>query len=644
MNRSELRKLCIKEKSDSIFKSSQIWIELILFILFPFWFLLNLFNPLLNKWSINFHHIENKNKRVINQIIFSLTIIYISTILIILGVCFITIWNFFLNWLVAYLFIGSGLIYCIWANLIFILNHIFEKNEVDLDNYIETQIKEGKTPKIENKPFKEFIMILTAYKSWKNAEHKYYLSKVEKEIPCSWKNGYVVNRKQKIIVPKESWNKHFCFIGNSGSGKSMNILGLIYAAATSRYPIIVLDGKADTELEKNIQQICDNKKLKLYVWNLENQKQAYSPFKNKTRTQIIDMICTLFDYASQMQGNTHYYAMQTRQWITLLIDAIFLLGEKEIEPSKQISFQLLAKLSKYDYLENQLKHFRNNGKDDQKKNAVILLDRFDRLESKQLTFIKSTFDELEANLGQTIKSNGIGISDIFQANSSKIVLFQLASNITNDYVSKILMSDITIMSSWNEQQRNIDGKQSLFIIDEASQVIQTKREVEVMAEQFRSKKICLAFGFQEKSGIETGNKKGLFATILNNCSTMFIGRIRDQETVKDVADAYGTIAHQNLTEQTETDSAGRVIQSGMGSVRSDQEFRFHPNDIKFLPVGTVMFATFGKKIIERYPDYPVIKDDIICPKLKVDYIIDRINFEQEYRKTHPINIIDNKAI
>jgi hypothetical protein len=50
---------------------------------------------------------------------------------------------------------------------------------------------------------------------------------------------------------------HFLFIGASGFGKTYNLLKLCFAAAYNKYPICVLDGKADGKLEELFKRVAN---------------------------------------------------------------------------------------------------------------------------------------------------------------------------------------------------------------------------------------------------------------------------------------------------------------------------------------------------------------------------------------------------
>jgi type IV secretory pathway TraG/TraD family ATPase VirD4 len=93
-----------------------------------------------------------------------------------------------------------------------------------------------------------------------------------------------------------------------------------------------------------------------------------------------------------------------------------------------------------------------------------------------------------------------------------------------------------------------------------------------MAQQFRSKQICLGFGFQDKAGLESGGKIGLMSSLINNCSTFFISRIRDEQTRDAIVNIYGTKKDMMPTEQTTIDADGRVIHSGAGSLRVEESY------------------------------------------------------------------------
>jgi hypothetical protein len=191
----------------------------------------------------------------------------------------------------------------------------------------------------------------------------------------------------------------------------------------------------------------------------------------------------------------------------------------------------------------------------------------------QLTILHNDFEELYVNTKNVISSDGIAIKDFMRINATnQILLFQFYSNITNKAIEKILLYDFQQLANYNEMQRRIDDKITVFIIDEASEVFQDQGQVSGMVQQFRSKRIALGFGIQEKAGLEKADKRGLLNTIINNCTTFFISRLRDEETIRAVAAIHGTTKHLMHTDQTISDEKGNISHSGAGSLRVDETF------------------------------------------------------------------------
>jgi transcription initiation factor TFIID subunit TAF12 len=93
------------------------------------------------------------------------------------------------------------------------------------------------------------------------------------------------------------------------------------------------------------------------------------------------------------------------------------------------------------------------------------------------------------------------------------------------------------------------------------------------------------------------------------------------------------------TIQTITDAQGRLQHSGAGSLRVDEEFVWHPNTIRSLMAGEVMFSTLAKVVKNNWPEYSVEESDVVISPLKVDNIADTITaFEQLKAKRVKNNI------
>jgi type IV secretory pathway TraG/TraD family ATPase VirD4 len=127
-----------------------------------------------------------------------------------------------------------------------------------------------------------------------------------------------------------------------------------------------------------------------------------------------------------------------------------------------------------------------------------------------------------------------------------------------------------MMQHFNETEREFDKKKTLLVIDEAAAIFRNRDQPTEMAQQFRSKQIALCFGFQEKSGLEKGDKIGLLDTLINNSTTYFISRLKDESTLKAVAAIHGTKKHVMPTMQTTYGPDGTRIQGEAESLRIDE--------------------------------------------------------------------------
>jgi hypothetical protein len=346
----------------------------------------------------------------------------------------------------------------------------------------------------------------------------------------------VVNKEQGIMVPTDVWNMHFLFIGASGFGKTYNILKVCFAASFNKYPLCVMDGKADPKLETLLTRIAKIFKLKMVVWNLKDASKAkYNPFAKKSRIELIDMISEIFDYSlKKKRADTNIYAGETRQWITLLVDFLINnnLGVSLENLATFTRFETLnaylEKAGSYKKVEQRVDDFDETTEKKKKEKSRVqyregpngdLFHKFNDLmavDSKQLNIMHNDFEELYINTKDVIGDTGISIKDFMTLGNQDIILFQLASTITNQSLEKLLLYDFMCLSDYNEQQRSLDHKKTVLIIDEAGSIFQDQAQTTDIMQQFRSKQIGLGIGFQERAGVERGGKEGLLESLINN--------------------------------------------------------------------------------------------------------------------------------
>lgn len=640
--RQEIKDKIIWHKSKTYEKESFI-VFFFLVIFNPFIFLQKWLNTFLMNEDIYYLH-SKKDFYRINSLIFKT----IYSLIAILFICSPFLWStipgFFIHIIVDIIFVASGLMWLvmIWRQFSYCYKH--KLREIAIEKWAINQLADQKIVKLEVKVINYYCEMFFNWHHFEKMEQSFFEWSEKKLVPVEYGNGYVVNKVQGLIVPFEQWNKHFLFLGSSGFGKTYSILGLIYSACYKYCPVIVIDGKNDNTLLNNLKAIGYKFNYDFKVWNLDNANlNHYDLFKNKTKLMLIDLVLQIFDYAEKKKNEmTNIYASQTREIVTFIIEFL-------LDLNRPITLKNIVQLANFN--ENGLKllslergkvnpndeyfiHFNQIHNPTATIHAQITkrdywLSRFHATNKEQAKNVYNQLLELYSNLGKVVTNdNSFTIEDILKVNDKpQMVLFQMRKCDTNDLLAKIIMYDIDCYKDFNEVERNKDHKKTLVIVDEASSVFQSKEQIMMMTQQYRSKELCLGFGIQEKAGVETGlTKSGLLATLINNTTNFFIHRIREKETVEAICSVVGTKKHLMETEQTFADTIKDKQTSGQGTMRIDEEFIWHPNTIKRLGVGEIMFTTISKKLDPyTFPNYKPIVADVVESRIKVDNVVKMIN-------------------
>jgi hypothetical protein len=118
-------------------------------------------------------------------------------------------------------------------------------------------------------------------------------------------------------------------------------------------------------------------------------------------------------------------------------------------------------------------HYKNNQAGELYRKFINLMS----VNKHQINILHNDFDELYINTKSVIDPNGVSIKRFMKSTyTGQCLLFQFTTNITNRSIEKILLYDFTCLADFNEEQRAIDHKKTLLIIDEAASVFQDQEQ------------------------------------------------------------------------------------------------------------------------------------------------------------------------
>lgn len=211
-----------------------------------------------------------------------------------------------------------------------------------------------------------------------------------------------------------------------------------------------------------------------------------------------------------------------------------------------------------------------------------------------LTSLRNQLAELmESDLGPLFEETGEGIDLKEITDRDEVAIFSLSGNKYRDYIKtlgRLVISEVNTLVDYRQKE----GKKSIMsVYDEFSAYV--SHEVVDVINKSRSAGFECLISVQGLSDIDAVDPV-LTRQIINNCNTYFVGRVNESEDASTLAATLGTYEDGDITKQVQKTAVKLRMESEMGTVRSVQRFRAHPDEIKTLATGEVFLA---RKTIEK---------------------------------------------
>ncbi|MEC0373186.1 TraM recognition domain-containing protein [Paenibacillus chibensis] len=211
-----------------------------------------------------------------------------------------------------------------------------------------------------------------------------------------------------------------------------------------------------------------------------------------------------------------------------------------------------------------------------------------------LTSLRNQLAELmESDLGPLFEETGEGIDLKEITDRDEVAIFSLSGNKYRDYIKtlgRLVISEVNTLVDYRQKE----GKKSIMsVYDEFSAYV--SHEVVDVINKSRSAGFECLISVQGLSDIDAVDPV-LTRQIINNCNTYFVGRVNESEDASTLAATFGTYEDGDITKQVQKTAVKLRMESEMGTVRSVQRFRAHPDEIKTLATGEVFLA---RKTIEK---------------------------------------------
>lgn len=210
-----------------------------------------------------------------------------------------------------------------------------------------------------------------------------------------------------------------------------------------------------------------------------------------------------------------------------------------------------------------------------------------------LTSLRNQIGELiESDLGHLFEETGSGMDLLQVADNNEVAIFSLSGNKYRDYIKMLGRIVISEFNTIVDYRQKVGKKPMLMVCDEFSAY--ASHEVVDVVNKSRSAGGECVISVQGLSDMDAVDPV-MTRQIVNNCNTYFFGRVNDSADAETLAATLGTYEDGDITKQIEKKEFKLRFEAQMGTVRTVQRFRAHPDEIKSLSTGEVFLA---RKTIE----------------------------------------------
>lgn len=399
----------------------------------------------------------------------------------------------------------------------------------------------------------------------KTASSKKLMKQLQRIDSSAAANGSILGVNEidakPVALTDHDANLHTLAIGTTGSGKTTALSNVMESAITRGLPLIIVDGKGDTELMHQVEQFSRNHNRKFYGFSMIGKSVQYNPLSSGGVTSKKDRIIELRQWSED-----HY-----RKLAEGYLQTVFQILEKANITTD------LVQLAKYMELPT-LRELLQSTKDPKLQNA------FKRLAEKadDISSLKAEIENLvNSEVGHLFDCRQGEVLSLPGALEENAVIYfclqPLAFPAYANCLGKLIINDIKAMAA--SSLVKADKKVIYTIFDEFS--VFAGDQIVNLINQGRGAGIHAILSTQSLSDISRVGGEAFVGQVLNNCNNYLIQRQNNPTDAETLAKVVGTNDQFQFTSTISTGASG----STAGSVKSVKEYLIHPDDIKRLGLG-----------------------------------------------------------
>lgn len=397
-----------------------------------------------------------------------------------------------------------------------------------------------------------------------------------KKTDLNKENAVLIGYNGKRPVYCADNSKHVFVCGTTGSGKTVALSNYIKNAMDKDFPLLIIDGKGDTNQNSIIDIInrLNNRHKPVYTINLTNIELSdkYNPFLNASPTVAKDMLINMTDWSEE------HYKLNAERYLQRLI---ILLHKAEMQLSLKTIVKFMS-LNKFTELSSELL-----------KQGII--EKYEHLENIEICKTSGKVAEnsiarfstiIESELGYIFDDNGIDIYTALKQNAIIVFILNplIYPEISQAFGRLILIDSKKAISKLFQN----NSKRTFFIFDEIN-VYASKTLIDLVNKS-RSANVTCVLSTQSLSDLASAEDEDFTQQIIENCNNYLVLRQNSAVNSENWANILGTRQTMEVTYQLQQKGLD-TTQTGFGSARRVREYLYHPDEIKQLQTGNGIFLS-----------------------------------------------------
>jgi type IV secretory pathway TraG/TraD family ATPase VirD4 len=398
---------------------------------------------------------------------------------------------------------------------------------------------------------------------------------------------YPIYINKDIVLPEISRYMHTQTIGSTGSGKTRFVFyPWIYQDIKNGAGVFIYDIK--NAMRENVEKfVVDGKRdMDYHIFCLgDENSMTYNPLAGDDAGEIANRVYTALYY--DMQGGEQYYMDIAKRFLS---SAISVLKKKW----KTLTFTDLYIATSNPKL--YLQPMCNQMQDDI--NARYLLDfiKGSDIDKKLLGLLNKLAQFATPDWAKQINTTEPDIDVAKIISENKVLLFQANSGIyQQEYKPLSILMMMHMQSEIARRYQNKPDRPFFIYLDEFYNIIYPY--FPELINKAREAKVGLIFGHQALGDLETYGQN-IKNIILSNSRNKIVLNIEDPVSAEYFSKAFGTRTIEKKINSFSTKEGEK--HSGF-TLREEEEFLIHPNDLKFLKLGegVIKIETKAGRLIEK---------------------------------------------